>query len=350
MKRVIPFSILLLSLFISSTGWAQQKQYKIVVAGFYNLENFYDTINQPNVDDEDFTPDGNYHYTGKIFWDKVDHLAEVLSQIGTDVSPDGLAFFGTAEIENRTVLETLANHPKLKSRNYQVVHYDGPDLRGVDCAFMYNPKYFKVLESRSLRVNLKEVVKDWRPTRDVLYVKGILNNTDTIHIFVNHWPSRRGGEEATAPLRKFAAGVSKHIIDSLMAINPNTKVLDMGDLNDNPTDPSMVKVLGCVDKKEKCQPGGLFNPWVDYYKKGIGTLAFNDSWGIFDQIVLSSGWLNQNQSGYFYQKAHIFSRDFMIQKTGKYKGYPKRTWDFNIYNAGYSDHFPTYLTLLKEVK
>lgn len=347
MKKVL---FLFISLILVSTLFAQQKQYRIIVGGFYNLENFYDTIDQPGVDDYDFTPNGTNHYSAEIFLDKVNHLADVVSIIGTDESPDGLAFFGTAEIENRTVLEALVNHPKLKARNYQIVHYDGPDLRGVDCGFVYNPKYFKVLESRSLRVNLKEVVKDWRPTRDVLYVKGILNNTDTVHVFVNHWPSRRGGEEATAPLRRFAAGISKHIIDSLMAINPNTKVLDMGDLNDNPTDPSMVKVLKCVDKKEKCQPGGLYNPWVAYYNKGIGTLGYNDSWSLFDQIVLSSGWLDNKQTGYFFQKALIFSRDFMITKTGKFKGYPKRTWDWAIYNAGYSDHFPTYLTFLQEVK
>jgi len=347
MKKI---TILLLSLISVNLVFGQQKQYKIAAFGFYNLENFYDTINQPNVDDEDFTPEGNYHYTGAIFRDKVDHLAEVLSQIAKDKTPDGLAFFGCAEIENRTVLETLVSHPKLKDRNYQIVHYDGPDLRGVDCGFIYNPKYFTVLESKSIRVNLKEVVKDWRPTRDILYIKGIFAGTDTVHIFVNHWPSRRGGEEATAPLRRFAANIGKNMIDSLMAINPYTKVVDMGDLNDNPTDPSMVKVLKCVDKKDNCKPGGMYNPWVDFYKKGIGTLGYNDTWSLFDQEALSYGWLPREQAGYFFQGAHIFSRDFMIQKTGKYKGYPKRTWDFNIYNAGYSDHFPTYITILKEVK
>ena len=129
MKKYILLST---SLLFMSLSFAQQKKYKITTAGFYNLENFYDTINQPNVDDEDFTPDGNYHYNGRIFLDKVDHLAEVVSIIGTDETPDGLAFFGVAEIENRTVLEALINHPKLKARNYQIVHYDGPDFRGVD--------------------------------------------------------------------------------------------------------------------------------------------------------------------------------------------------------------------------
>jgi hypothetical protein len=347
MKNIL---FLLVSLLSASLSFGQQKQYQIAAFGFYNLENFYDTINQPNVDDEEFTPDGSHHYNGKIFFDKVDHLADVISQIGMDKTPDGLAFMGCAEIENRTVLETLVNHPKLKARNYQIVHYDGPDLRGVDCGFIYNPKYFKVLESKSLRVNLKQIVKDWRPTRDILYIKGIFGGVDTVHIFVNHWPSRRGGEEVTAPLRNFAANVSKRFIDSLMQINPNTKVINMGDLNDNPTDPSMVKILKCTDKKDKTKPGGLFNPWVDYYKKGIGTLGYNDTWSLFDQQVISYGWLPHNQEGYFYQGAYIFKKDFMLQKTGKYKDYPKRTWDFNIYNAGYSDHFPTYITILREVK
>lgn len=344
------FLYLLTSLFIVKTSFAEQKQYSIAAFGFYNLENFYDTIDQPNVMDEEFTPNGLHHYDGKIFYDKVEHLVEVISQIATDKTPDGLAFFGVGEIENKSVLETLVKHPKLKDRNYQIVHYDGPDLRGVDCGFLYNPKYFKVLESKSIKVDLSNVVKDWRPTRDILYVKGVFAGVDTVHVFVNHWPSRRGGEEATAPLRKYAAGIGKQIIDSLMAINPNTKIIDMGDLNDNPTDPSMTKVLKCVEKKEKCVAGGLYNPWVDYYKKGIGTLGYNDTWSLFDQQVISYGWLPKNQDGYFFQGAHIFSKDFMIQKTGKYKGYPKRTWDFNIYNAGYSDHFPTYITILKEVK
>lgn len=346
MKQVF----ILLFIGISILNARGQTQYKVVPMGFYNLENLYDTIDQPDVDDAEFTPDGNHHYTGTIFKDKIEHLVEVLSQIGTDLSPDGLAFFGCAEIENTSVLETLASHPKLLSRNYQIVHYDGPDLRGVDCGFMYNPKYFRVTDSRSIRVDLSQVISDWRPTRDILYVKGLLNGTDTIHIFVNHWPSRRGSSEATAPLREFAAGICRKQIDSLMAIDPNTKVILMGDLNDNPTDPSMVKVLSCSEKRETTQPGGLYNPWVEFYKKGIGTLGFNDTWSLFDQIVFSYGWLNKEQSGYFLKSAHIFNRDFMVQKTGKYKGYPKRTWDWNLYNAGYSDHFPTYVYLLKKIQ
>lgn len=349
MKKLIPF-LFLTSLFISFNGFGQQKEYKVTVIGFYNLENFFDTIDDPKTFDDDFTPNGNMHYSAEIYKDKVKHLEEVVSQIGTDISKDGLAFWGTAEIENKEVVEDLVSQPKLKSRNYKVVHYNGGDPRSIDCGFVYNPKYFTVLKSQSIPIDLSKAVKDGKPTRDVLWVTGILNATDTMDIFIGHWPSRRGGEALTLPMRNYVAKIIKQYTDSIITANPTAKVIVMGDLNDNPTDESLVKYLQSVDKKEKCKPLGFYNPWEDYYKKGIGTLAHNDAWGLFDQIILSKGFLNQNQNGYFFQKANIFNKDFMIQKTGKYKGYPKRTWDWNVYNAGYSDHFPTYITLLKEVK
>ena len=341
---------LIISLFIVTLLFGQQKKYNVVVAGFYNLENLFDTIDAKGWGDDDFTPNGTNHYSPEIYLDKLDHLEDVVALIGTDVSPDGMAFWGTAEIENAQVVQDLVNMPKLKNRNYQIVHYNGGDPRGIDCGFVYNPKYFKVIYSKSIPIDLSKAVKEGKPTRDVLWVQGVLNNIDTINVFVGHWPSRRGGEELTAPMRNYVAKTIKQITDSLISININTKTLVMGDLNDNPDDPSLVKHLGSVDKKEKCKTNNFYNPWVDYYKKGLGTLAHNDAWGLFDQIVVSKAWLNTNQTGYFYKKANIFTRDFMITTTGKYKGYPKRTWDFAIYNSGYSDHFPTYITLLKEVK
>jgi exonuclease III len=340
----------LLSLYFVSLSFSQEKQYTIVVAGFYNLENLFDTIDDPKTFDDDFTPKGTNHYTSEIYLDKLKHLEEVIAQIGTDKSPDGMAFWGTAEIENAQVVKDLVAQPKLKDRNYQVVHFNGGDPRGIDCGLVYNPKYFSVIYTKSIPINLNLAVKDGKPTRDVLWVRGILAKTDTIDVFVGHWPSRRGGEELTRPMRNYVAKVVRKYTDSIMADNKNAKIMIMGDLNDNPTDESVVKHIGSVDKKEKCQPGGFYNPWVDYFNKGIGTLAHNDSWGLFDQIILSYGWLNNSQDGYFFQKAKVFSKDFMIQKTGKWKGYPKRTWDWAIYNAGYSDHFPTYVTLLKEIK
>ena len=339
-----------LSLLTVSYSFAAEKEYKMIVAGFYNLENLFDTINDPNTFDDDFTPNGTNHYSSEIYLDKLKHLEEVVYQIGLDKSPDGLAFWGTAEIENAQVVKDLVAQPKLKNRNYQVVHYNGGDTRGIDCGLVYNPKYFTVLSSFSIPIDLSLAVKEGKPTRDVLWVRGLLANTDTVDVFVGHWPSRRGGEERTLPMRNYVAKIIRHYTDSIMQFNKNAKVIVMGDLNDNPTDESLVKHIGSVDKKEKCKEGGFYNPWVDYFNKGIGTLAHNDYWGLFDQIVLSYGWLNTNQDGYFFHKAKIFSKDFMIQQTGKYQGYPKRTWDWAIYNAGYSDHFPTYITLLKEIK
>lgn len=321
----------------------QQKNYRVGVIGFYNLENFYDTINQKFVDDEEFLPESPRHYSSEVYWDKVGRLAEVLSQIGADVSPDGLSVFGVAEIENESVLSDLVHHPKLMKRNYKIVHYDSPDARGVDVGLIYNPKYFTILSSKPLNVPIG------RRTRDVLWVSGLYIK-DTIHIFVNHWPSRRGGEEASAPLREKAAGVPKKIIDSLVSINPNVKYIVMGDLNDDPINTSVTKVLDAKGKIKEVQTGGMFNPWWRYYKKGIGTLAYNDAWNLFDQIIISSGFLNKGQSGWFYRRAKIFKREFMMQQTGRFRGYPLRTWDGNSYNRGYSDHFPTYVEFLQEVK
>lgn len=341
------FSVLILLTIFFLGAQAQDKQYRVGVIGFYNCENFYDTIDDPRVDDAEYLPGSQLHYDAGVYQDKVGRLTEVLSQIGTDVTPDGLSLFGVSEIENETVLKDLIGQPAFKKRNYKIVHYDSPDARGVDVAMIYNPKYFRVLYSAPLPVDLIEEGKP-HPTRDVLWVNGIYDG-DTINVFVNHWPSRRGGEEASAPYRAQAASVSKHIIDSLMAINPETKVILMGDLNDDPTSPSVTKVLGATGDKNKVKAGGLYNPWVRYTKDGIGTLAYDDMWNLFDQIIISHGWLDQSQHGYFYNKALIFRKDFMIQQAGKYKGYPLRTYDGNTYQHGYSDHLPTYILLMKEV-
>lgn len=341
--------LFLLFIFFSSIIYAQQKEYQVFAIGFYNVENLFDTIDDPYTFDEDFTPNGDYHYTDDIYKNKLQKLEEVISAIATDVTPDGLAFWGTAEVENEQVLKDLAAQPLLKSRNYQVIHYNGGDTRGIDCAFLYNPKYFKPLFSKSIPIDLSKAVKEGKPTRDVLWVNGIFKNTDTINVFIGHWPSRRGGEALTAPMRNYVADIIHHYTDSILSINSNSKIIVMGDLNDNPTDASLVKHLGTVAKKELATNNKFYNPWVDLYKKGFGTLAHNDSWGLFDQIVLSKPWLNINQNGAFYKSAAIFKKDFMIQSSGKYKGYPKRTWDGFTYNGGYSDHFPTYLLILKTV-
>ncbi len=345
---VVLFSLLVSLLAAQSANNAEQ-QYKVGIVAFYNLENFYDTIDDPRTHDEEFLPNGDHLYNSAVYKDKVGKLEQVLSSIGTDLTPDGFSMLGVAEIENRKVLEDLVAQPKLKDRGLKIVHYNSPDERGVDVAFIYNPKYFSVKHSEKLFVKMTNADGTLHYTRDVLWVSGIYDKTDTVNVFVNHWPSRRGGEEASAPARAAAAGAAKRVIDSLMRINPNTKVILMGDLNDDPTSPSVTQVLGAKGNKKDVQPGGLYNPWVDYLKKGIGTLAYNDSWNLFDQIMLSYGWLDEHQNGFFLKDARIFSKQYMVTKTGKYKGYPMRTYDGVIYNGGYSDHFPTYCVLLKPI-
>lgn len=331
-----------------SATYAQKENYKPSLIGFYNLENFYDTVNNPKVNDEEFLPGGERHYNTHIFLDKVGRLSTVIAQMGTDVNPDGLALLGVAEVENDTVLNILVKHPNIKSRNLKFVHYDSPDARGVDVALLYNPKYFKPLYSKPLFVQLPGGSKESYYTRDILYVKGLMDG-DTVHVFVNHWPSRLGGEERSAPARAAAALVAKTIIDSLMNVNPEAKIVLMGDLNDDPTSPSVAKVLGAKGKINAIKEKGLFNPWVDFYKKGIGTLAYQDAWGLFDQVIISKGWLDKAQAGYHFYKATIYNKEFLVQQTGRYKGYGKRTWDGMTYNYGYSDHFPVYVTMLKKV-
>jgi hypothetical protein len=327
---------------------AKKHNYQPVVVGFYNLENLYDTINDPNRDDEEFLPASDRQYNSSVYWDKLSRLSSVITQMGREVNPEGLAVLGVAEIENDTVLHDLVKQKDLKESNFQVVHYNSPDVRGIDVGLLYNPKYFKLINSAPLFVQLPGGAKDAFFTRDVLYVKGVLL-TDTVHIFVNHWPSRRGGEERSAPARAAAAMVAKVRIDSLCAIDPEAKIILMGDLNDDPVSPSMTEVLKAKGHVEDVTSPELFNPWMKMYKNGIGTLAYQDSWGLFDQIVVSHGWLSKEQKGLFYYKANIFNKEFMVQKTGKFRGYAKRTWDGITYNYGYSDHFPTYLSFLRRI-
>lgn len=320
--------------------------YQITAIAFYNFENFFDTLKAVGKFDEDFTPNGAYHYTREIYQAKVHNLATVLRQLGTDVTPDGPALIGTAEIENDRVLADLVAAPEIADRHYRFVHFESPDSRGIDVALLYNPKYFQVLHASALFTDIRRFGEKGGRTRDVLHVIGVLAG-DTTHVFVNHWPSRRGGQSVSAPLRAIAANVSRRVIDSLMVINANTKVIVMGDLNDDPTDNSIAKVLGAKGDIKKVEPGELYNPWVNYIKKGIGTLGYADSWNLFDQIILSSGWLRPEGKHWQFYKSEIFSRDFLKTKFGQYKGYPHRSFDGPNWINGYSDHFPVLVYLVR---
>jgi hypothetical protein len=332
--RILFISFLL---FCIHTAIGQKK--KLVAVGFYNLENYYDTLNDPNTNDDEFTPNGANAYSGEVFKKKIENLSTVIEKMAMEKTDEGVAILGVAEIENEAVLKVLCAHPRLAKRNMKVVHFDSPDERGIDVGLLYNPSLFKLMNAKALRVPVE--LGD-RPTRDVLYVTGKLAG-DVTHVFVNHWPSRRGGESATREKRKIAASVSKKIIDSLLKENPLAKIILMGDLNDDPINASVTEVLAAKGKPGEVRTYNMYNPWMVFFKQGNGTMAYQDSWSLFDQILMSSGFIRKISGGLYFEEAEIFNRSFMIEKFGNYKGYPKRSYSNGVWNDGYSDHFPTML-------
>ncbi len=345
--------------FIAVTLSAQQptlnkdKQYEVAGIGFYNLENLFDTIVDPDTNkilQEDFTPYGKKNFTSERYKQKINNMADVISKIGTDFLVDGVAVLGVAEIENKGVLEDLVNTPKLKNRNYQIVHYDSPDARGIDVGLIYNPKYFKVLSSNKFPLTSYGDGETFR-TRDQLLVTGELNG-ERIHVIVAHWPSRRGGEKRSAPRRIAAGELGRKIIDSIQSAEPNAKIVYMGDLNDDPVNKSVRKAMKTTGDINFVSKSKLYNPMEEFYNNGIGTLAWRDAWNLFDQMILSEGFVakdNQFDTYKFY-KAFVFNKDFLKNDSGAFKGYPHRTYVGPNFMNGYSDHFPVYMLLVKEKK
>lgn len=311
--------------------YAQKKQSIVVV--FYNVENLFDTINDPRTDDDAFTPRGSYKYTTNIYKQKVANVAYVLQQMDKAVN-GSLAVVGLAEIENGKVLADVTSHIFLAKKGYKHISFDSPDPRGIDVALLYDPKQFRPLSQKPVNANMKE-----EPTRDILYVVGVFGK-DTVHILVNHWPSRREGKGETAPKRAQVAATNKRMIDSLVAKNVNAKIILMGDLNDNPDDESAANVLGAKGGRDGVKPRPLYNPFAELYASGAGSAAFQKKWNLFDQVIVSRSFMNKNNKGLRYEKAEVFNRDFLITHSGKQQGYPYRSWRGYQWMNGYSDHLP----------
>ncbi len=347
MRKIVVIIGIMLSIGISVKLNAQQKQYKVACIGFYNLENLFDTINDPSIKlNFEFSPESDKHYNTYKYYKHLDNLADVISRIGTDLSPAGLTILGVAEVENRSVLEDLVKRKPIKDRNYQIVHYDSPDFRGIDVALLYQGDGFTLTDSRVYHFN--NPLDSTYTSRDQLLVSGLLDG-EKIHIIVNHWPSRRGGQKASEPKRVEAARVCRHIVDSLLQNDAQAKIIVMGDLNDDPVDESVVNTLRAKGKVKNMKPGDLYNPMYDLYRKGVGSLAYRDNWNLFDNIIISPALLNDKKGFHFY-KANIFNKRFMRNQSGRYKGYPKRTFVGSTFLGGYSDHFPAYMFLIKEVR
>ncbi|MCD8080520.1 MAG: endonuclease/exonuclease/phosphatase family protein [Bacteroides sp.] len=341
MKRT-SFTLLLLCLFLA--GIQGQKKLGIYSVAFWNVENLFDTERDETINDEEFTPAGANAWTPEKYNKKLNNLAFVLSKLAREHCPAGPAAIGVAEIENRRVLEDLVSTGELASMGLDIVHYDSPDRRGVDVALLYNPLLFQVLSSHPYRY-VHPGIEDFR-TRDQLLVSGLMGG-ELVHLIVAHWPSRYGGKQSDT--REVAAALTRHIVDSLYRADTDPKIIFMGDLNDDPVDRSCRVVLDAKRKPGEVKPGGLYNTMWDFYSKGIGTLSYQGKWSLFDQIIISEPLLGKDRSTLKFWKPEIFNRDFLIQKEGKNKGYPLRTFSGNTFINGYSDHFPVIIYLVKEL-
>ncbi len=308
---------------------------KLHTIAFYNLENFFDTVNDPYKLDDDFTPSGFKKWTPKRFKKKAKKLAKAIAKIGIEETQKPPALVGIAEVENKNVIEYLLAQKPLSKIAYDYVHFDSPDERGIDTALLYHKDHFEVLQAEMIPLIIDNLNGDRDLTRDILYVKGQLHEEE-VHIFVNHWPSRRDGAEKTQYKRIKAAeevmGKMKKIADK------EANLIVMGDFNDDPNAKSIEMLM---------QTGRFINPWRKLLSPVSGSANYKGVWSLFDQIILSHSFLNHEPNTHSFQKAAIFSSRLLKEWKGKYKGNPFRTFAGKKYLGGYSDHFPVYV-ILKE--
>ena len=328
-----------------------QKKFSVYAVGFYNQENLFDYTHDEGKNDYDFTPDGSYKWNKMKYESKLRNMSKVLSEMGTDVLPNvGCAIIGLSEVENAHVLDDLTAQPALAARNYKYVHIEGPDRRGIDCALLYNPKMFKIRNTKLVPYVYELPNDSNRATRGFLTVSGTLAN-EHVTVVVCHWPSRGAGSY----YRELGGKQVKALKDSLLREDPNVKVLVMGDMNDDPTNKSMHECLSAKANIDEVGEGDMYNPFYNILvKEGTGTLQYQGKWNLFDQIVMTPNMLNKNnQKDFFFflfWRNQIFRRDYLFQETGKYKGNTKRTTAGGVWLDGYSDHLPVVVYLMKEQK
>ena len=370
--RIQRFIALFIVIFVIQASKAQQKKFIVHTVAFYNLENLFDTINQAN-NDEEWLPRGSQNWTSAKYKQKIHNMARVISEIGTTDNPtNSPTLLGVSEIENRGVLEDLVKDPQIINKDYGIVHFDSPDKRGIDVGLLYQKKHFKPTSYKNIPLLIynkatpeKEKEKDKDKdddadektpavttdrriyTRDQLLVTGLLDGEE-INVIVNHWPSRSGGEKKSSHGREAAGRLNRQIIDSLIKINPNAKVITMGDLNDGPYNKSVKVEIGAKLKRDELkQSGDVYNPFEQMQKDGNATLFYRDAGDIFDQIMFTEPLARKDFSSFRYWKAGIYNKPYLIQTTGQYKGYPLR---HGANEVGYSDHFPAFIYLIKEKK
>ncbi len=320
----------------------ENADYKIM---FYNCENLFDTKNDSVKLDDEFTPSGKKHWTWSRYQHKINNIAKVIIAVGGYNPPD---IVGLCEIENRYVLNGLTHYTPLKKVGYKIIHKESPDRRGIDVAMLYVPEHFKPIKVTFYRVDFPFAPNS--RTRDVLYVKGIMGNTDTLHIFVNHWPSKWGGQKETEPKRIFVGKLVRSKVDSIFKTNKEANIILIGDLNDSPEDVSVQKGLGAKHNFKHIKDDEIYD--LSYYLmlKGEGSHKYHGQWDIIDHIIISGTLINKKNKIYSnYTDAHIFKAPFLLEDDEKYTGKkPFRTYIGYKYNGGFSDHLPVYLNLYKK--
>lgn len=318
--------------YLNSDG---KRSYRI---GFYNVENLFDLKDNPDKIDEWFTPEGETNWNQERYTKKINDLARVVEAMKYP------AILGLCEVENIAVCKDFCEETSLSSKGYGIIHYESPDKRGIDNAFLYQKKAFRVLSSNNIQIDFPAgyLEEEDYTTRDIVYVKGIFNKKDTFHFFVNHWPSRRGGLEASEPKRTYVAKQIRKEVDAINQKNPKANIVIMGDFNDEPDNKSVQEVLGAAMDKSACQSNGLYNLMSNLDKAGKGSYNYRGNWNMLDQIIVSCH-LTNNNSGYSFEEPVVFKAEWMIYKDKKYGDKPNRTYGGPNYYGGFSDHFPVYV-------
>ena len=356
MKRSFIVAALLLLMSLSASAQKTQQNY---VIGFYNLENLFDIYDDPVKNDSEFLPEGKNKWTQAKYEKKLHNMAKVIRSMA-DNNKRWHTILGISEIENRLVIEDLVSQPEIADANYQIVHYDSPDRRGVDVALLYKPDQFTYLDSEAIPfdfnsdIDFSDTDTSYFKTRDILMVHGLIAG-EHFAFYVAHLPSRVGGKGGN--LRSRGAEIIYNHSREMEAKYPGIKIVAMGDMNDNPTDDSMAKYLHGQERLENVTPGEFFSPYISMLKAGYGSLCYQGVWSIYDLELVNYNLAHAPDGGLKIQpvtKNHgkeyygvVFKRPWMTTQNGQYKGYPFRTFSNGAFVGGYSDHYPTYIVVGK---
>lgn len=357
MKRI--FCAIAAVILLCTCAQAQKGGNRNYIVGFYNLENLFDIYDDPAKNDGEFLPEGKNKWTQEKYDKKIHNMAQVIAAMAKD-NGRFHTILGISEIENRLVIEDLVADPQIAEANYQIVHYDGPDRRGVDVALLYKPDQFTYLDSESIpftfgetevEITLSQEEQERFRTRDILMVHGLIDG-EHFAFYVMHLPSRIGGKGGD--LRSRGAEICYNHAQAMMEKYPGIKIAAMGDMNDDPFDESMAKWLHGRESLEDVGKADFFNPFLSMIKAGYGSLCYQYIWSIYDQILVNSNLALAPDGGLkisplvkntYYGR--VFKKPFMTQQKGQYKGQPFRTFSGGAFIGGYSDHYPTYILISK---